>query len=248
MFNDLFFTGTGCHSSSGQYPFPRDRQRLTTDEDWKWYARSVFCGCLCYVVGVVLALVLCALLGSCATQKTEHEQQTHVVQADTTATESSHSVHVTQRMVNIDSIVTAVMKRTREEIARQEREHETVTETLTETIDSLGRVVRQQQRVTDRTLSRQEQQRTDRMEQAFEQQIRQTIHERDSVWQECFAQFTSSMRDSLRSVRDLQQQRSASNPLTWWQQFRLHLANIMLWLLLIAAAVWLIKKRFHILS
>ena len=31
--------------------------------------------------------------------------------------------------------------------------------------------------------------------------------------------------------------------LTWWQQTRLHLANIMLWLLLIVGAGWLVKKK-----
>lgn len=31
--------------------------------------------------------------------------------------------------------------------------------------------------------------------------------------------------------------------LTWWQQTRIHLANIVLWALLIAAGVWLLKKK-----
>lgn len=31
--------------------------------------------------------------------------------------------------------------------------------------------------------------------------------------------------------------------LTWWQQARIHLANIVLWALLIAAGVWLLKKK-----
>lgn len=33
-------------------------------------------------------------------------------------------------------------------------------------------------------------------------------------------------------------------PLTWWQQARLHLANILLWVLLIIGAGWVIKKKF----
>lgn len=32
--------------------------------------------------------------------------------------------------------------------------------------------------------------------------------------------------------------------LTWWQQARLHLANILLWLLLILGVGWLLKKKF----
>lgn len=32
--------------------------------------------------------------------------------------------------------------------------------------------------------------------------------------------------------------------LTWWQQTRIHLANILLWLLLICGVCWILKKKF----
>jgi hypothetical protein len=32
--------------------------------------------------------------------------------------------------------------------------------------------------------------------------------------------------------------------LSWWQQTRLHIANIVLYLLGICAAVWIIKRKF----
>lgn len=193
---------------------------------------------------MLAALAVMGIFTSCAVQKTEHNQQTHVVKTDSAGTEQSHSGQVTSRSVDVDSIIRVVMQRTREEFARQEQEHETTTETLTETIDSLGRIVRQSQRTTDRTLSRQEQQRIDRLEQTFEQQIHRAIQEHDSLWHERFARYQASMSDSLQTVRDLQQQRSASNPLTWWQQLRIHLANILLYALLIIAAVWLVRKKF----
>ena len=112
-----------------------------------------------------------------------------------------------------------------------------------ETIDSLGRVVRQQQKVTDRTASRQEQQRIDRLEQTVEQQLHRAIQEHDSLWQERFAEYKASMRDSLSAVRDLQLQRSASNPVGWWQQLRLHLANIIIYAVIILAVVLSLRKR-----
>lgn len=218
-----------------------------TDRERDEYLRQSLRMAVKTIIGFVAALAALAVMSlftSCAVQKTEHDQQTHVVKTDTTATEQSHSGQVTSRSVDVDSIIRVVMQRTREEFARQEQEHETTTETLTETIDSLGRIVRQSQRTTDRTLSRQEQQRIDRLEQTFEQQIHRAIQEHDSLWHERFARYQASMSDSLQTVRDLQQQRSASNPLTWWQQLRLHLANILLYALLIIAAVWLVRKKF----
>ena len=203
-------------------------------------------GCIGSLIGLVLAIIIifiASLFAGCATQKQEHQEQTHVVVTDSAGTEQSQAVQVVHQNVNIDSIVTAVMQRTREEFARQEREHEIVTETLTETIDSLGRVVRQSQKVTDRTLSRQEQQRIDRLEQTFEQQIHRAIEEHDSLWQERFAHYQATMTDSLQSIRDLRQQTAASNPLTWWQQLQQWLGRLVLIAIAVVAGWWMVKKR-----
>ncbi len=217
-------------------------------EEYQRLMEKYICRTVAIFFVLLAACAVVTLFSGCATQKQEHQEQTHVVHADSSGTEQSQAVQVVQQMVDIDSIVTVVMKRTREEFARQEQQHETTTETLTETVDSLGRVVRQSQKVTDRTLSRQEQQRIDRLEQTFEQQIRQAVTQYDSLWQDRFARYQSVMTDSMQSVRDLQKQTSASTPLTWWQQLRLHLANIMLFTLLIIAAVWFIRKKLKISS
>ena len=223
-------------------PLPEDAT-LEEIEEYQRMTMKMLRNTIIGFFAMLAAFAVLSLFTGCAVQKQEHQEQTHVVVTDSAATEHSQTVQVSNQTVNIDSIVTTVMQRTREEFARQEQEHEITTETLTETIDSLGRVVRQQQKVTDRTLSRQEQQRIERLEQTFEQQIHRAISEHDSVWQDRFAQYQATMTDSLRSVRDLQVQRSASNPLTWWQQLRLHLANIALYALIILAAIWLIRKK-----
>ena len=199
----------------------------------------------CYTGIVLMVIALLGIFTSCASvQRTEHNEQTHVVKTDSAGSEQTHAAEVKDQTVNIDSMITAAIQRTREELARQEHEHEITTETLTETIDSLGRIVRQQQRVTDRTLSRQEQQRIDRMEQAFSLQLHRAIEEHDSLWNDRFARFRSTMTDSVQSVRDLLLQRSASNPLTWWQQIRIHLANILLWAIFFLAAFFSIRRRW----
>lgn len=219
---------------------------IPTTNDPKEADRMAMYGCLSILTAPVLFIIvfcIVALFTSCATQKTEHEQQTHVVTTDSAGTETSHAGQVTDQTVNVDSIVTAILQRTREEFARQEQEHETVTETLTETIDSLGRIVRQSRKTTDRTLSRQEQQRIDRLEQTFEQQIHQAIMSHDSLWQDRFAQYQASMTDSLSRIRDLQKQTFASNPVTWWQQLQMWLGSLVLVALAVLAGWWILKKR-----
>ena len=205
----------------------------------KMLVRSLF---MFVILLVLLAIV--SLFTSCASvQKTEHEQQTHVVTTDSAGTETSHAGQVTDQKVNVDSIITAILQRTREEFARQEQEHEVTTETLTETIDSLGRIVRQSQKTTDRTLSRQEQQRIERLEQTFEQQIHQAILSHDSLWNDRFSQYQASMTDSLSRIRDMQLQRTASNPITWWQNLQIVVGRLAMIAIAVLLALWLLRKK-----
>jgi hypothetical protein len=53
-----------------------------------------------------------------------------------------------------------------------------------------------------------------------------TIHERDSI------------------PYPVEVEKEVPSQLTWWQQTRIHLANIMLWLLGIGGALFIVKKKF----
>jgi hypothetical protein len=184
---------------------------------------------------VVLCLVCCR---ATTTTQREHTTQTH--NADTMATEAKHDGHSHQQSVNLDSIVSVVWQRTLEEFARQEQEHEITTETLTETIDSLGRVVRQSQKTTDRTTSRQEQQRIENLQQTMQQQISRAVSSQDSVWQERFSRYQASIRDSLDT--DKQKITEAAQPLTWWQKTWAWLRGVLIGIGI--AVILMLTKRF----
>ena len=142
--------------------------------NWTAVLTWVVGGILTAAAYVLVVSVIMGMLSSCATKKELHEHQTHVVEADTLAQEAKHDTHVSQKVQNLDSLVTASVWAAMQEFVRQEQEHEVTTETLTETIDSLGRIVRQQQKTTDRTLSRQELQR----QQEQLQQVASQLHQR----------------------------------------------------------------------
>lgn len=167
---------------------------------------------------LLMVAAFAGLMGSCATQRQQHEHQTHVVNADTLASEASHDGHSSQHRQDVDSLVAEAVSRAIAEYARSEQEHEVTTETLTETIDSLGRVIRQQQRTTDRTLSRQEQSRQQQEIREMRASLQRHIEMQDSAWAEKFARFESHLRDSLDQVADKQQLTNAAPALSWWQR------------------------------
>ena len=168
------------------------------------------------VAVVVAALV--ATCSSCATKKELHEHISHTVVADTAATEAKHEGHTQHTTVNLDSIVTASVWAAMQEFVKSEQEHEVTTETLTETIDSLGRIIRQQQRTTDRTVSRQELQRQQEQLQQLSADLRRHVSTLDSAWADRFETFESHLRDSLATALDRFSETNAAPALSWWQR------------------------------
>lgn len=192
---------------------------------WRW-EHTNWTAALTWVVGgiltaaayVLVVSVIMGMLSSCATKKELHEHHQHTVVADTLAQEARHDSHTSHTTSNIDSLVTASVWAAMQEFVRQEHEHEVTTETLTETIDSLGRVVRQQQRTTDRTLSRQELQRQQEQLQQLSTQLHRQLSAMDSTWSDRMSRFESHLRDSLNHELSKQTETSGTPALTWWQK------------------------------
>lgn len=173
------------------------------------------------LVWVVYPLTVAVVVGtcsSCGTKKELHQHTTHVVEADTMATEAKHDGHVSQTVQDLDSIVTASVWAAMQEFAKSEQEHEVTTETLTETIDSLGRIIRQQQKTTDRTVSRQELQRQQEQLQQLSADLRHHVSTLDSAWADRFETFESHLRDSLATALDRISETNAAPALSWWQK------------------------------
>ena len=208
-----------------------------------WPAVGAFIG----IVGFWGTIILCFLLTmcSCSTQKELHEHQTHTIVADTLAKEARHEGHHQQTVADLDSLVTASVWAAMQEYAASQTEHERTTETLTETIDSLGRIVRQQQKITDRTVSRQEMQRQRQQLQQMKTEMQRHLERMDSTWSERLAQVESHLRDSLAQQLDKQSAVNASDGASWWQRSWSWLKGVLIGLA-IGIAVMLTRKYWNL--
>ena len=186
--------------------------------DWFRVWTCIMCGILSAATYVLIVSAVVVMCSSCATKKELHEHHQHTVVADTLAQEARHDSHTNHQTSNIDSLVTASVWAAMQEFVRQEQEHEVTTETLTETIDSLGRIVRQQQKTTDRTLSRQELQRQQEQLQQVASQLHRRLSAMDSTIHDRMSRFESHLRDSLNRELSKQTEASGAPALTWWQR------------------------------
>ena len=182
-----------------------------------------------------------AVCASCATQRQQHEHQSHVIQVDTLVTETQHDSHSSQHRQNIDSLVSEAVSRAMQEYQKTEQEHEVTTETLTETIDSLGRVVRQQQKTTDRTISRQELMRQEQQIQELKINLQRHIEIQDSAWSAKFSQFETHLKDSLDQVIDKQSTTNAAPVTSWWKRMWHNLEMILIGVI-VACALFVTRK------
>ena len=181
------------------------------------------------------------MMTGCATQRQQHEHHTHVIEVDTLVTESQVDSHSQQHRQDIDSLVSEAVSKAIEEYRRTEQEHEVTTETLTETIDSLGRVVRQQQRTTNRTVSRQELMRQEQQIQEMKTSLQRHIEMQDSAWAAKFSQLETHLKDSLDQTIDKQSVTNAAPVTSWWRQLWHNLEMILIGVI-VACALFITRK------
>ena len=182
-----------------------------------------------------MLLVCCLVLLACSTQKEVHQHTSHTVNVDSLAHEAQADGHHQTTAVNIDSIVTASIWAAMQEFSKNEQEHEVTTETLTETIDSLGRIIRQQQKTTDRTVSKQELQRQQEQLQSLEVRLSETLRQSDSLWSERISRLETHLRDSLVSQLDKQAIVNSTPVTSWWQKTWSWLKGILVGIVLCVA-------------
>lgn len=127
---------------------------------------------------------------------------------------------------------------------QSEQQHEVITETVTTTLDSLGREIRQEQRTISRDISREQQIIEQRLTREFESRLQTAISELDSSWRSRYDSIQAvTVREDSISVKKTPINGSG---LSWWQQARIHLANILLYGLVIVGIIqlgkWHLKK------
>jgi hypothetical protein len=201
-------------------------------------------GVLIGIVGFWACIIICLMMTcSCASQKETHEHQTHVVNADTLASEAKHDGHHHQTTQNLDSLVTASVWAAMAEFVAQEQQKETTTETITTWVDSLGREMRQEQRTTQREISKQEQQRWQQTEERWQNELHRTLSQMDSAWSDRMSEIEIHLRDSLAKQFDQQKQTNMDGGPTWWQKTWAWLRGILVGIVIAAVIIFIRHKN-----
>lgn len=130
-----------------------------------------------------LAIVTgCLMMVGCTTPKVIEQHHHHYETLDTQAVEARVDKKMNAWRNEMDSTFRMFTNQYAASWSANESEQETITETVTSWIDSLGREVRQEQRVTNRDISRQQQQTEERITREVEQRLMSVVDSLNGVW------------------------------------------------------------------
>lgn len=204
-----------------------DMKNLTPEEQEQLCYTTAFCGCATYVLAFVFAIILCALFGSCTTQRIGTDTLDHRL-----------SREMLQRMDSLFSVRTVTQQDSafRQEILRQfqsirersDTSHSVILSAAGDTIRERIVInnIRETTSSTDRQLLTILSHRLEVMDSTVQQQNLQLIR-----------------MDSLLRQKSKTIEVPVAQPLSWLQQMQIWLGRLVLVALVVLAAWWLIRKR-----
>lgn len=191
-----------------------------------------------YPYNTILAVILCALLGSCAAPKAIDRTEHHHAAIDTLSIQAAVDAHMTSWHERMDSLFRERVSQSSSEEHSSTDQKELITETVT-TTDSLGRSIRQEQRTISRDLHQEQQQIAIRLEREMESRLKTALDRQDSICQQRL-DAAMSHREQTDSAH------YAATPVAqdnrpWYRRWADHLQ----WLdvgIILAAVLWITRR------
>ena len=123
------------------------------------------------------------VLGGCTTPRAISETSTHSREADSLALKQLMDARLSSWRQQFDSAWSERISQYTNQQQSSEQQHETIQETVTVTLDSLGREMRQEQRTISRDISREQQILEQRLTREYEARLQTAIDSLDASWQ-----------------------------------------------------------------
>lgn len=168
---------------------------------------------------ILLCSIIVGILSGCATPKVVERHHHHYEEADTLAVQAQVDKHLNSWHAQMDSSWRQRMEEYSASLFSNEDEKEKVTETITTFVDSLGREVRQEQRTTERSLSRMQQQTEQRLSREFEARLSVVVDSVNDIWQQRFNAMQTHFEQTDSMNSHVQSGSAAFGELPWYKRW-----------------------------
>ena len=145
----------------------------------------------------------CIILTACTSPKELEQHHYHYFNSDTLAIKAQVDACLTSWHEEMDSFFRERLEQYIHQQHESEQQHETITENITETIDSLGRKIRQEQRTISRDVTREQQILEQRLTREMEERISTVVDSLNNYWHQRFDSMSAhiSKVDSLSNIQ-----------------------------------------------
>lgn len=191
-------------------------------------------------VSMLAALAVFSLLSGCTVPKAVEEHHHHHYEVDTAAVSRQVDGRLTEWHTEMDAFVSERLEKFSKQQQQSEHQHETITETVTVSLDSLGREIRQEQRTISRDITRELQMIEQAVTREYESRLRSTVDSLDSAWRQRY--------DSLQvRVAEMDSVTVKKTPVgdarPWYQRWRDAVVYILIGAVL-AVCIWVVRRYF----
>lgn len=143
------------------------------------------------VIIVLAAILLIGVFSRCTTPRAVEEHHHHHYEADTMAVRHQVDSQLTSWHEEMTQYFNQRLEQFSASMTSSENQKETISELITETTDSLGRKVRQEQRTISRDITRELQQQEQRITQEYEARLRVVIDSVNGIYQQRYDSLAS---------------------------------------------------------
>ena len=178
------------------------------------------------------------LLSGCTVPRAVEEHHHHHYEADTAAVSRQVDARLTSWHTEMEAFVRERLEQFSKQQQQSEHQHETITETVTVSLDSLGREIRQEQRTISRDISRELQTIEQHITREYESRLSTVVDSLDSAWQQRYDSLSArvaQMDSTLVTKTPVGDARPWYR--RWWDAIQYILIGSV-----IAAAIWLSRR------
>ena len=202
---------------------------------------AVIQGALCFIFMLVVVLLM-GLLSGCTVPRAVEEHHHHHYEADTAAVSRQVDARLTSWHAEMEAFVRERLEQFSKQQQQSEHQHETITETVTVSLDSLGREIRQEQRTISRDISRELQTIEQTITREYELRLQSVTDSLDASWQQRYDSL--SARVSQMDSTLVKKTPVADDNRPWYRK----LWDRLQWLVIgavVAAAAWISRKWWY---
>ena len=191
-----------------------------------------------YFIGMLVAILFMGLLSGCTVPRAVEEHHHHHYETDTAAVNRQIDGRLTQWHSETEAFVREKLEQFSKQQQQSEQQHETITETVTVSLDSLGREIRQEQRTISRDITRELQSVEQHITREYESRLSTVVDSLDAAWQERYDSLSARV---AQMDSTLVKKTPVGDARPWYRRW----GDALLYMIIGAAAacaVWLIRR------